>query len=116
MYFYEAAAFNLCCVPSGYGGVQTVHPAKAIIDDGVTPQEARFCADLAYEIKGMKADQANELVIQLLEKYEKEIENAPPGKRYQECCDPKTGKPTDNYQRLHEEVKDELTSLGITLQ
>jgi methylamine--corrinoid protein Co-methyltransferase len=116
MYFYEAAAFVLSCVPSGYGSVQTVHPGKAVIDDGVTPLEARFCAELAHAITGMKADHANDLVNRLLEKYEKEVEDAPSGKRYQECFDTKTGKPSDDYQRLYEEVKDELTSLGITLQ
>ncbi len=116
MYFYEAAAFNLCCVTSGYGSVQTLHPAKAVMEDGVTPLEARFCAELAHTLAGMKADQANELVNRLLEKYEKEVENAPTGKRYQECYDLKTGKPADDYLRLYEEVRDELTSLGITLQ
>ncbi len=116
MYFYEAAAFDLSCVTSGYGSVQTVHPAKAVIDDGVTPLEARFCAELADTLAGMKAEQANELVNRLLGKYEKEVENAPTGKRYQECFDLKTGKPSDDYLRLYEEAKDELASLGITLQ
>ena len=116
MYFYEAAAFILSSVPSGYGGVQTVHPGKAVIDDGVTPTEARFCAELINTIAGMKADQANELVNRLLEKYEKEVEDAPTGKRYQECFDVKSGKPSDVYLRLYEEAKDELISLGIALQ
>ena len=116
MYFYEAAAFDLSCVTAGYGGVQTVHPAKAVIEDGVTPLEARFCAELAHTLAGMKAEQANELANRLLEKYEKEVENAPTGKRYQECYDLKTGKPSDDYLRLYEEAKAELASLGITLQ
>jgi methylamine--corrinoid protein Co-methyltransferase len=116
MYFYEAAAFDLSCVPSGYGSVQTVHPGKAVIDDGVTPTEAGFCAELAHTVAGMKADQANELVNLLLEKYENEVENAPTGKRYQECYDLKTGKPSDDYLRLFGDAKDELASLGITWQ
>jgi methylamine--corrinoid protein Co-methyltransferase len=116
MYFYEAAAFNLSGVSSGYGGIQTVHPAKAVVDDGVTPLEAKFCAESAYAITGMKTNQANELVNRLLEKYEKEVENAPIGKRYQDCHDLNTGKPSNEYQRLYEEVRDELTSLGIPFQ
>jgi methylamine--corrinoid protein Co-methyltransferase len=116
MYFYEAAAFNLSCVPSGYGGVQTVHPAKAVVEDCVTPMEAKFCAESAYAITGMKADQSNELVNQLLEKYENEVENAPIGKTYLKCYDLNTGKPSNEYQRLYEEVRNELTSLGIPFQ
>lgn len=88
MYFYEAVAANLCFVPSGYGGVQTVHPAKAVIDDGVSPLEAQFCVEVAHAATGMGADQANVLVNQVLGKYEKEIDKAPAGKRYQECYDP----------------------------
>jgi methylamine--corrinoid protein Co-methyltransferase len=112
-YFYEAAAVNLCCVPSGYAGVQTVHPAKAVVVDGVTPLEARFNVETAYAATGMSAEQASELVNQLLDRYEQEIEKAPPGNRYQECFDLKTGKPLDEYVRLHDEVKGELAKMGI---
>ena len=113
MYFYEAAAVNLCCVASGYAGVQTVHPAKAIVVDGITPTEARFNVEVAYAVTGMKAEQASELVSQLLDKYEKQIQKAPPGKRYQECYDLKTGKPSEEYVRLYDEVKEELAKMGI---
>jgi methylamine--corrinoid protein Co-methyltransferase len=113
MYFYEAAAANLCFVPSGYGGVQTVHPAKAVIDDGVSPLEAQFCVQVAHAVTGMGADQASVLVNQLLEKYEMQIDKAPAGKRYQECYDPNTGLPSDDYLRLYDEIKNELTILGI---
>ncbi len=116
MYFYEAAAVNLCCVPSGYGGVQTVHPAKAIIDDGVTPMEALFNVEVAYAVTGMRAEQASELVNQLLERYEERIKEAPRGKQYQECYDLKTGKPSEEYVRLHDEVKDELARMGVSFR
>lgn len=113
MYFYEAAAVILGIVPSGYGGVQTVHPAQAVIDDGVTPLEARFCVEVAHAATGMSAEQANDLVKQLLPKYEQQIDNAPAGERYQACFDLETGKPSDDYLRLYEEAKNELASLGI---
>jgi methylamine--corrinoid protein Co-methyltransferase len=104
MYFYEAAAVNLCCVASGYGGVQTVHPAKAVVIDGVTPLEARFNVELAYAAAGMEAGMASELVDQLLAKYEGQIEEAPTGKRYQECYDLQTGKPSQAYVGLYDQV------------
>jgi methylamine--corrinoid protein Co-methyltransferase len=113
MYFYEAAAANLSWVPSGYGGVQTVHPGKAIMEDGVTPSEARFNVEVAHAITGMEAAKASGLVNRLLGKYETEIENAPKGKRFQECYDPETGKPFEEYVRLYEEMKEELTQMGI---
>ncbi len=113
MYFYEAAAFNLACVPAGYGGVQTVIPAQGIIDDGITPMEGLFSVEMAYAATGMKAEQANELVKRLLEKYEERIKEPPQGQRYQECYDLKTRKPSKEYVRLHDEVKEELAQMGI---
>jgi len=56
MYFYEAAAVNLCCVISGYGGIRTVHPAKAVVNDGITPMEARFNVEIARAITIMEVD------------------------------------------------------------
>jgi methylamine--corrinoid protein Co-methyltransferase len=92
-----------------------VHPAKAIITDGVTPLEAQFNVEMAYAATGMKAARANELVNQLLAKYETEIERAPEGKRYQECYDVATRKPSAEYVRLYEEVQEELAKMGIPL-
>jgi methylamine--corrinoid protein Co-methyltransferase len=116
MLFYEAAAVNLCCVPSGYGGVQTVHPARAVIDDGVTPMEALFNVEMAHAAAGMEAREANALVNRLLEKYEGRIAKAPTGKRYQECYDLRTGKPADEYVRMHGELKEELARMGVSFR
>jgi methylamine--corrinoid protein Co-methyltransferase len=116
MYFYETAAVHLCCVPSGYGGVQTVHPARAVVEDGITPLEARFNVEMAYAVSGMKADRASELVEKIVATYEGEIEQAPVGKRYQECYDLSTGKPSDEYLRLYDEVREELARMGVPLR
>ncbi len=116
MYFYETAAVNLCCVTSGYGGVQTALPAKAVIDDAITPMEALFNVEMAYAATGVKAEQAGALVNRLLERYEGRIEKAPAGKRYQECYDLKTGRPSDEYNRLHAEIKEELAQMGISFE
>jgi methylamine--corrinoid protein Co-methyltransferase len=115
MYFQEAAAVNLCCVAAGYAGVQTVHPARAVVEDAVTPLEALFNVEMAYAATGMRAEQANQLVAQILERYEGQIDQPPPGKRYQECYDLSTGKPSDEYLRLYDEAKEELWRMGIPL-
>ncbi len=117
-YFYEAAAVQLAAVTSGYAGIQTAHPAKAVVNDGVTPTEARFNTDAAYGIaqSGMTADRANELCNQLLEKYAADIKNPPPGiegKTYPELYDLKTRKRSEEYDRLYDEVIEELTRMGV---
>ena len=60
--------------------------------------------------------QANEMVIRLLEKYESQIERAPTGSRYQECYDVTTGKPGEDYVRLYAEVKEELARMGVPFE
>jgi len=64
----------------------------------------------------METHNANELVNQLLNKYEKEIENAPRGKLYQEYYDIQTRKTNEGYIRLYSEVKEELAGMGIPFQ
>jgi methylamine--corrinoid protein Co-methyltransferase len=112
-YFYEAAAVNLCCVAAGYAGVQTVHPARAVVVDGITPLEALFNVEVAHAASRLPPGQATELVLRLLDKYESQINQAPAGERYPECFDLSTGQPSDRYLRLYDEVREELAGMGI---
>jgi len=116
MYFQEAAAIILSQIPSGYAAVQNPHPAKAVIDDGFTPMEGRFTVDFAKAIRGMQAHQANELANRILAKYEDRIATAPSGKKYPECYDIKTRKPSEEYIRLYDEVRAELSQMGIMFE
>ncbi len=115
-YFYEAAAHLLAATTSGAPAVQTPHPFRAVKIDGITPMEARFGVEMGKAACQLTREQANELVIRLLEKYESQIETAPAGSRYQDCFDVTTGKPNDSYVRLYNEVKEELTGMGIPLE
>ena len=73
----------------------------------------KFNVDVAHAAVDLSSEHANRLVKQLLDSYEAEIETAPVGKRYQECFDLGTGKPSDDYLRLYEEMVKELTNLGL---
>jgi methylamine--corrinoid protein Co-methyltransferase len=115
MYFYEAAAYLLCAVASGAPSVQTPHPAKAVKIDAFTPMECQFGVEMAKAATQVNRQQANGLVNRLMEKYESQIETAPSGSRYQDCYDVVSGKPTDDYIRLYDEVKEELARMGIPL-
>ena len=74
-YFYEAAAELLAVVTSGFAGFESCHPAKGTVKNGITPTEPQFNAELAYSIaqSEITGDQACELCIRFLEKYEKNI-------------------------------------------
>jgi len=114
MYFYESAAWLLAATASGAPSVQTPHSAKAVKIDGFTPMECQFGVDMAKTAARYDRQQANDLVKKLLEKYEFRIDEPPSGDRYQDCYDVTSGKPSDVYVRLVNEVKQELTGLGIS--
>jgi methylamine--corrinoid protein Co-methyltransferase len=114
-YFYESAAHLLCAVTSGAPSVQTPHPAKAVRVDGITPMEARFGVEMGIAAAKLNREQANQLVIRLLDKYESQIEAAPIGSTYQQCYDTTTGRPSAEYVRLYGEVREELAEMGIPL-
>jgi methylamine--corrinoid protein Co-methyltransferase len=113
MYFYEAAAHLLCAVASGAPSVQTPHPAKAVKIDGFTPMECKFGVEMAETATRVNRQKANVLVNRLLEKYESQIETAPSGSRYQDCYDIVSGRPSGDYVQLYDEVKEELTKMGV---
>jgi methylamine--corrinoid protein Co-methyltransferase len=114
MYFYESAAWLLAATASGAPSVQTPHSAKAVLIDGFTPMECQFGVDMAKAAALCDRKHANELVKRLLEKYEHQIDRAPTGDRYQDCYDVTTGKPSETYVRLVQEVKEELSGMGVS--
>jgi methylamine--corrinoid protein Co-methyltransferase len=115
MYFYEAAATIATQVAAGYAGIQTPHPAKAVLEDGITPMEARFGVDFSRAACRIGSEQAGELVLRLLEKYEAGIDHAPPGSRYQECYDLSTRRPREAYVALYDRVREEIARLGLVI-
>jgi methylamine--corrinoid protein Co-methyltransferase len=75
--------------------------------------EPGFAAEVAYAATGIKRSFANELVKTLLSKYEDKMRDPPIGKKYQECCNVGTGRPSEEYLALYTKVKEELEDLGL---
>ncbi len=115
MYFHEAAATILAQVPSGYAGIETPHPAKAALLDGITPVEAGFTVDFVRAVKGMSGREANTLALRLLEAYESDLKNAPQGSPCSRCYDFQAWRPAEDYLRVYESVQQSFQELGVTL-
>lgn len=114
-FFLESAAYIATAIPSGLS-VQTTHPAKAVLNDYVTPMEIRGSVEITEACVGMKRADANGIVKELLAKYEDKIDDAPIGKKYQECYDVATGRPCQEYVDLYGEVKAELRAMGFAFK
>jgi len=110
-FFYESAAYLAAAISSGVSA-QTTHPAKAVLNDYVTPVEMLGAVEIIEACVGMTRKQANELALELLKKYEDNIDGAPIGKKYQECFDIETAAPCKEYVELYAEVKEELKKMG----
>ena len=57
----------------------TAHPARAVIEDGITPLEAQACIEFASAATRLTSGQANAVVQRLLEKYAVQIKPRRPG-------------------------------------
>jgi methylamine--corrinoid protein Co-methyltransferase len=111
-FFYETAAYLAAAIPSGVSA-QTTHPARAVLNDYVTPMEMIGSVEINEACVGMSRSRGNELAVELLDKYEDKIDNAPIGKRYQDCYDIESGLPCQEYINLYGEVKEELRAIGF---
>ena len=115
MFFYESAALLTTQVAAGYAGIQTPHPAKAVIEDGITPMEAGFTVAFVKAVSRINHQKAAEFVDRMLQKYEKDVEHAPLGSTYLQCYDLKTRRPRGMYVDLYRRVCDEISGLGVEI-
>jgi len=113
-YFYEAAAHIVTVIASG-SSAQTPHPAKALHEDRITPMEGIGTIEIATACanRGLKREDANELVKALLPRYEGKLKSIDPGARYQECYNVDTAEPLPAYVDLYGSIKEELKELGV---
>ena len=82
----------------------------------VSPLEARFCAEVHKKCAGLKRSDANEIAKSIIPKYDDRLMNPLRGKKFTECFDLKTLKPTKEWHEICDKVKKEIIDLGIPLE
>ena len=108
MLFYEHCAWVIASVVSG-GSVEVGASARGTALDYTSPVEPLLASEVAHAVAGLSRKEANTVVNALLGKYETQLREPPTGKKYQECCDPVTGKPNREFLELYLEVRREMT-------
>jgi methylamine--corrinoid protein Co-methyltransferase len=85
------------------------HPERA------SGMEARMGAEAGHLAarQGITREHANDIVKQILTRYENQFSDPPLGKRFDECYDLERLQPTREYLDLYEKVKEKLTELGL---
>jgi len=112
---YEVAANAIVVTVSG-GHLEGVGSADGRVPNG-TGLEARFIGEVGKAVtrQGMTREEANNIVLKLLEKYEHVFSEPEKyiGKRFDEAYDMATVTPLQEWEKMYLEVKDELRSMGL---
>lgn len=112
---YEVAANTIVVTVSG-GHLEGLGSANGNAPNG-TGLEVRLMGEVGKAVarQGMTRSEANAIVLQLLEKYEHifQMEDGNKGKPFDVSYNMETIEPTPEWQRMYDEVKEELTQMGI---
>jgi methylamine--corrinoid protein Co-methyltransferase len=114
MLFYEFAAYAIAAVVSG-GNLVAGGIARDKYPERVSTLEIQTASEVGHVVArmGMRRKEANALVKKLVSKYEKNIPEAPLGRKFSEIYDMEKVKPLPDYEALYEDVREELSGMGL---
>ncbi len=112
---YENAAITIANVTSGLSVVESCMSASGTHPRHASGLDSKICGEVAHAATGLSREQANKIVKQLTEKYEKGLSEKPAGKPFEEVYDLETITPTAEWQGLYDEVKLELQQMGLPI-
>ena len=112
---YETIAYSLMASLSGNSRLLGPRPATGVISGHYTGLEARFMGEVCHASVKLNRKQAEAIAQKAYEKCAPEMEKKPYGKPFWEAYDVKTIKPTEEWQKMYDEVKNEAISWGLPL-
>jgi methylamine--corrinoid protein Co-methyltransferase len=107
MAYYEYAAWIIAQVVSG-GSIEIAPPYRGVLTDHCSPAECIFGNGVGHAVAGMRREEANRIVLALLDKYEARIADPPKGKPYPEYFDA-TARPNKECVALFHKMRQEFT-------
>lgn len=116
MCLLETAAQSITDTASGRGLLSGVASAKGVETDYTTGMEARFMGEAAYSVAGMELNKVNKILDELVATYENNYNDAPKGKKFQECYDVVTLDPNDEYLEVYEKAAKTLKEIGLDIK
>ena len=114
MTMYEIAVSTIGTVIVGNNPFG-VAPNQGVTLNYCTPMEPQFMGEVAYAATLLDRKQANNIIQQLIPKYEERLlaKNPPKGKTFQELYDMETLKPCQEYVELKDRIWEELEGMGL---
>lgn len=112
---YETAANAIAITVAG-GHLEGCGSADGNAPNG-TGLECRFMGEVGHAVarQGLSLNEANTLILKLLEKYEHvfELADGNPGERFDKAYDLETLRPIPEWQQMYDEVKAEVREMGL---
>lgn len=114
MLFHEFSAHAIAATVSG-GNLVAGGIARDRYPERVSTMEIQTASEVGHIVArmGMTREEANTLVKKLVSQYEKQIPEAPLGKKFSEIYDVEKVKPLSDYRKMYEDVRKELSVLGL---
>lgn len=118
MLLYETAATIIGDVVIGSSISAGTRTGGGRIANACSGLEGRFHGELCRVVpkSGLKRQDANEIVLGLVKKYEDNLLNPPKGKLFTECYDVAKIKPSSEWIEIYNKVKKELKDLGVDFE
>jgi methylamine---corrinoid protein Co-methyltransferase len=113
---YETITYSLMASISGCSRLLGPRPATGVISGHYTGLEARFMGEVCHAAVNLSREKAEEIAKKSYEKYQSNMDKKPYGKPFWEAFDVKTLKPSDEWQKMYEEVKAEAINWGLHIE
>jgi methylamine--corrinoid protein Co-methyltransferase len=115
MLMYESAVCMINLATSGAAGYLGPRTAGTKYANHITPLDCKWCGEVLKAAAGMTRKKGNEIVNQLIPRYEDKLKTPDIGKPFQDVYDLDTLTPTQELQDLYLGVKEELIEMGLPL-
>lgn len=116
MLLWESAAIMMTLSVSGASVVIGPRTSGGKWTNHLSPLECRFCGEVLHACSGMTRQKANEIVKQIIPKYENKLREPDNGVTFQEAYDVSTLTPKPEWQAMYDKVKGELIAMGMPLK
>jgi methylamine--corrinoid protein Co-methyltransferase len=115
MLMYESAVCMINLATSGAAGYLGPRTAGSKYANHIVPLDCKWCGEVLKAAAGMTRKKGNEIVNQLIPKYEDKLKTPDIGKPFQDVYDLDTLTPTQELQDLYLGVKHELIEMGLSV-
>ncbi|MCL4393313.1 MAG: monomethylamine:corrinoid methyltransferase [Chloroflexi bacterium] len=115
MLLYESAVGMTALAACGATSCTGPRSAGGKFSDHITPLETQFAGQVFKKAATVGLSKANDIANRLLPKYEEQLGNPPKGKSFQECYDVAKLRPTDEWKKIYDDVKEDAIRAGVPL-